>query len=1007
MTEEDEPFFLLDDEDEVAGFPGTSDAAVVESDSAEITEKMEKSGLADGLGRLADAVTGGASMLRDAAMGAKEPVDEGDSRSASEIATKTAPKTPSRSPTTGVKTTSAIGHITTPQASLEAEIIQAVELDEASISDSRLALDGVHTFDWPLRGMDCPDCAMKAVRASSRLPGVESVAISAVTGRVRVDMDVGVGSISRVGSVLSSLGHSADLTWQRVEGQTPTSVMQRRGIDRRTLQRSLLATPGILDADLVEGQILLLRAPMFEPDLRRESDASLAATLGGRIRLVEHRSKNLRPDQWRLLGAAATIPLLLLITWLQRSEISPSVILVTSAIGILFAGWRMFAEAVASIRNMVLGFQLLVTFAVLGALWLGEYQEALMVTGLVAFSSHLEERALVRAREAMQGGLDRLPNTARVIGRGSGEAVKGDTGGDSTENCESEDCDDHDHSKHDHAKHDHADHDHSKHDQTKIEATNTTNESNAPPESSESEMLPLPLVGLGDLIEIRSGEAVPVDGVMVEGSGFIDRAPLTGESLPTKIAVGELLEAGLTLVRGPVVIKATAVGEETRLAGLMDLVRTYREVPPRLQGSVELFTFIWVPLVLVGAALIGFIQGSLTTTLLLWVVACPCALLLAAPIPHATSLSVASSRGVIVRGGDVLERVAKIDLALLDKTGTLTSGKPRLAGITVAADADTNRALRLAAGLEQRSNHPYASAILNELKAKNLDAMRVTGISDGEAGLSGKTRAGALMFGRADWIAAADIEIPKSIQVALEEARDAGQGVSILAEAGQAIALFNFVHDDVRPGALELVTALRQRGVEVELLSGDEQKAVERFGASLGISSDNCRGGVTPEGKASWIKSRTATRRTLMAGDGFNDAAALALADVGIAVGSGDQVNLDAADVLIPGDDPRAIEALVDIARRARWLVIANLALSMVLTLTLVGLVISGYNLTLTAGVLLHEASALVVILNGMWVGGTLRQRVGTLGGIFADVGRDFKETVLMLVGRDPKSATD
>jgi len=749
---------------------------------------------------------------------------------------------------------------------------------------------------------------------------------------------------------------------------------------------------------------------MFEIALSDESDRMLASILGGRARLVPHISRNLRPDQWRLLGAFATIPALGLVTWMESGSTPTAAILLVTAVSILFAGWRMFGEALAGIRNLVLGFQMLVALAIAGALWLGEYQEALMVTGLVAFSSHLEERALVRARAAMQGGLDRMPPTARLLSQAVTPHSQSSTdspisihaGSESSSSCSAAECSE----------------DTCTPDSIPVEAASDCSDADCTDAACDttpvntsiepsSEVVPIELVSVGDRVEIRSGEIVPVDGRIVEGSGSIDRAPLTGESIPTDVSSGDLLEAGLTLVRGPVVLDVEATGDDTRLSGLVDLVRNYRDRPPRLQGAVEMFTFVWVPIVLVGAALIGLLTGDLTTTLLLWVVSCPCALLLAAPIPHATSLSVASSRGVVARGGDVLEKVALVDLALLDKTGTLTSGRPRFDALILTEGADESRALRLAAGLEQRSNHPYAESIIGRLGDRGLDPMQITGISDGEAGVSGSHRGEVVRIGRADWLQSEGVVIPSDLSEALADARAMGAGASLLAEGDDAIALFQFVHDDARPGAAELVTALRERGVEVELLSGDEQKAVERFGSDLGIDASQCRGGVTPEEKATWIEGRTATRRTMMAGDGFNDAAALALADVGIAVGSGDQVNLDAADVLVPGDDPRAIDSLIDIARRARWLVIANLALSVLLTMTLVTLVVSGVEISITAGVLLHEASALLVILNGMWVGGTLSERLGTLGGIFADVGRDLVEAIRQLMGRLPEPATD
>ena len=168
----------------------------------------------------------------------------------------------------------------------------------------------------------------------------------------------------------------------------------------------------------------------------------------------------------------------------------------------------------------------------------------------------------------------------------------------------------------------------------------------------------------GDLVEVRSGEIVPVDDIVVEGVGSIDRAPLTGEPLPIPVKAGDLVEAGLSLVRGPLVIRAQASGDDTRLSSLIDLVRRYRDQPTRTQSAIERFTAVWVPLVMLGAPAIAFLAYGLTSkailiTLLLWVVSCPCSLLLAAPVPHAAALSSASASGLVARGGAVLEAAGR------------------------------------------------------------------------------------------------------------------------------------------------------------------------------------------------------------------------------------------------------------------------------------------------------------------------------------------------------------
>ena len=360
------------------------------------------------------------------------------------------------------------------------------------------------------------------------------------------------------------------------------------------------------------------------------------------------------------------------------------------------------------------------------------------------------------------------------------------------------------------------------------------------------------------------------------------------------------------MVRGPIIVKCEAIGDSTRLASLIDLVRNFREMPTKTQTTVERFTTIWVPFVLLGSLVYGLVTKDFLTTLVLWVVSCPCALLLAAPVPHATALSAASASGLVARGGDVLESASSIELVLLDKTGTLTTGRPKIGEFVCNNNQEKDNILAIVSALEKRSNHPYARAIISLAEESEIKPKRVTGITDGDAGVSGKLSGKELIFGRADWLISQKIEISDEIQEVLDSARNKGHGVSVLSIDGKSVAAFTFIHDDARDGVSEMVQSLQKEGIIVEILSGDEQSSVESFAKKIGIDPKICRGNVDPEGKAQWVIDRSKARRTLMAGDGFNDAGALAAANIGVAVGSGDQVNLEAADVLIPGDDPRA-----------------------------------------------------------------------------------------------------
>ena len=844
------------------------------------------------------------------------------------------------------------------------------------ILDADLVVDGTYNIEWGIGGMDCADCAMKARKAVNRLPGVNNVKVSVTEGIVRMDLDLAKGKLSRANSVLESLGHNPEILWQSVSGLTPSRAATNLGIERKMLRTALLEVPGMINVRFEDGKIEFQRITFTSIKMKEISNERLQQLLGSDLKLEESTSSKLRPDQVQLLSAVLTLPLLAGVIAIDTlNSIPDSLAILLCLIGVSFAGFPMFKAAIASIQNRVLGFQVLTSLAVIGAMLMQEYPEALIVTGLVAFASHLEESALVKARNAMQGGLDRLPRLARLSSSTETSCCDDDNCDSIVKSVEANCCDD------------------------------DTCDSNVKVSTSEDEWLPIESLAIGDIVEIRSGEIVPVDGVIIEGSGAIDRAPLTGEPIPISVIKGDFVEAGLVLVRGPILVRCEASGDTTRLSSLIDLVRSYREKPTRTQTTIERFTAIWVPFVLVSSLLYGALTKDFRTTLILWVVSCPCSLLLAAPVPHATALSTASASGLVARGGDVLESAASVELALLDKTGTLTTGHPKIGEFVCTGKHKKDEILSMVCALEQRSNHPYAKAIISLATESNVMPKKITGISDGDAGVSGKISGQEIIFGRADWLISQGVEITDEIQSILDSSRKKGHGVSVLSLSGKSVAAFSFIHDDAREGVKEMVQMLQEQGIIVEILSGDEQSSVESFASQLGIDPSICRGNVDPEGKAQWVEERSKARRTLMAGDGFNDAGALAAANIGVAVGSGDQVNLEAADVLIPGDDPRAIVRLLQLAKRTKLIVNINITISVAITLILVLTTLLNINQSIAAGIAIHEASVFLIIINGMFVSSDNSGRTTVLIDLMKDLAKDLKEAFVVLFASNNTTA--
>ena len=822
---------------------------------------------------------------------------------------------------------------------IQKESLEPILMGEIVDSTIVESLSGSFSVSWPLLGMDCPDCAAKAMGALSHMKQVSSPHVSATSGEVRLEVLLEHGPLADVSSVLRSLGHAPDVEHHELVGVRAASVAHRNSLPVQKLERLFKQQPGVLDAEVSdEGRILVQLVASASKELIESRERALSHIIGGEPRFVIARSNRLRPDQWRLIGGGIAFPILLLVIIAELMGMNNVIVGAIALPGVIIGGLQMFKEALASLKNRQMGFQVLTSLAVIGAAILGMWEEALVVAILVAFTAHLEGDALLKAREAMQGGLDRLPRTARkltadklcidpnAIAPATGISLPMAGSGISL-------------------------------------AMSTT----VGQVSQDTEVVPIDLVHPGDKIEIRSGELIPADGRIIEGTGALDKAPLTGESVPVNVGVGDEIEAGLVLARGPVICEVLAVGNQTRLSGLIDAVHSFREEPPRLHRSIEKFTAIWVPFVLFGAFAVWYFvyPDDWKIILLLWVVSCPCALLLATPVPHAAALSNAAHQGVIVRGGDALERMARVNSVLLDKTGTLTSGRPKIGEIVMGKKRRKNSALQLMMGLEGRSSHPYALAIMAHCESEGTEAAKITQLNDIDAGVEGICNGVTVSFIRPDKAKEMGIEVEKSLASAFTKAQSNGYGASLLTKDGVAIALATFIHDDTRQGSDRLIASLNSRNIRVEILSGDHQEAVSQFARSVGLPESAAHGGLSPEEKVNWVRNRSKSNVTMMVGDGFNDAAALAVADVGVAVGTGESVNLEAADILIPGDDPSMLTEMIDLARKVQRTLLQNLFFSVAITLVLVFAVIQGWYDQLWVGVLIHEASVLIVILNG------------------------------------------
>src|SRR5581483_1382181 len=422
-------------------------------------------------------------------------------------------------------------------------------------------------------------------------------------------------------------------------------------------------------------------------------------------------------------------------------------------------------------------------------------------------------------------------------------------------------------------------------------------------------------------------------GVVVEGTSTVDESMLTGESLPVEKGPEATVVAGAVNKSGSFTFRATRVGRETVLAQIVRLVEEAQGSRAPIQRLADRVASVFVPVVLAIAVLTfaawvlwgpppAFFH-ALTNAVAVLVIACPCALGLATP----TAVMVATGRGaqlgVLFRSAEVLERLHRVDTVVLDKTGTLTAGPPRLTDVVPAPGADPDLGLALAAAVEQGSEHPLGAAIMSGAKARGLalPPVRQFQATPGQ-GVEALGEEGRILLGNRRMMESRGVEAP-GLQEAAESLAAQGKSVVYVAQAGQACALIA-VADVLRPEAPATVAALRGLGLEVIVVGGDVRGTAEASARQAGV--EQVQAEVLPEQKAAHVKRLQAGgRRVAMVGDGINDAPALAQADVGLAMSSGTDVAIEAADVTLVREDLRGVVAAIELSRRTMRVVKQNL----------------------------------------------------------------------------------
>ncbi len=721
----------------------------------------------------------------------------------------------------------------------------------------------------PVEGMTCATCAGRIEAALCALPGV-SAQVNLAAERAEVRFDPARTTPQALATAIENAGYDVprETIELKIGGMTCASCVAR-------VEKALASAPGVIAATVnlatekasIEAQRGILRPADL---VAAVEDAGYEAEIltGDSARdaqMAAADDQRMRQERWRVIAALAlalplTLPMfgVMLPFWLQFTLATPVQFIL---------GWRFYVAGYKALRAGAGNMDLLVALGTSTAygysLWLMTqphahhlyFEAASIVIALVLLGKWLESRAKRSTTIAIRSLMALRPETARVE-RGGGEVV-----------------------------------------------------------------VPVSAVAQGDVVVVRPGERLPVDGRVIAGASSVDESLLTGESLPVEKSPGDKVTGGAINGEGLLRVETTAVGERSTLARIIALVEHAQANKAPVQKLVDRVSAVFVPVVIAIAALtflgwwliLGDAGGGLLAAVSVMVIACPCALGLATPTAFMVGTGAAARAGILIRDQEALERAHALNTVVLDKTGTITQGRPSVTEMLPASGVTEQALLRVAAGAQHGSEHPLAHAIQTRAKGMEtdpLDAFRNRTGMGLEATLAGRR----IVIGNRALMTEAGVDI--SERAAEAEALEAqGRTVMWVAEAAPPRLLGAIaVRDPLKPGAAKAVADLAALGVETVLLTGDNERTAAVVAREVGVT--RVMAGVLPAGKAAEIEAlRAQGRRVAMVGDGVNDAPALAAADVGMAMGTGADVAMNTAAITLMRGDPLLIADAISISR--------------------------------------------------------------------------------------------
>jgi Cu+-exporting ATPase len=738
------------------------------------------------------------------------------------------------------------------------------------VVEQRPSSGATRRIDVPISGMSCAGCVRRVERVLAEVPGVTQVAVNLATERASatVGMDFRLSGLTKA---LTASGYSAiEETYDfAISGMTCASCAGR-------VERALLGVAGVVTAEVnlaTERARVCALAGIAGPGeladaVRRAGYHAKPITTGGSTGEAISGREGLFAILALAVAAPLLLPMLLMPIGIDAALPAWGQLGLAAIVQFIFGArfyrgaWRALLAGAGNMDTLIA----LGTSAAFGlSLWemaatpMGGhggnlyFEASAAVIALVRLGKWLETRARRQAGEAIRA-LQRLaPERARVRRNGTDQDVM------------------------------------------------------------------IADLRVGDMLVLRPGERIAADAVVREGEGSTDESLLSGETHPVSKQPGSKVIGGALNGEALLLAEVTAIGAETQLAHMVRLVEDAQAAKPPVQRLVDRVSAVFVPVVVAFAMATFFawwiggvgIEAATVNAVAVLVIACPCAMGLATPMAIMVGSGVAARHGILIRDAAALESSVAIRTVVFDKTGTLTEGRPELVAIHAADGVDPDVALRLAAALQNGSEHPLAHAVTVRAAAHDVPNARAVRALPGR-GVQGDVAGRQVLLGSARLMGEAGVSIA-ALDAAAQTLAQAGQSISYVAEDGRLLAVLGF-GDALKAGAAEAVAQLRARGLHVVLLSGDNRNAVEAAGRRLGI--DDVRAEALPGDKAALIGELRRQGPVAMVGDGVNDAAALAAADLGLAMATGTDVAAASAAITLMRGDPLLVPAALDIANR-------------------------------------------------------------------------------------------